>query len=151
MRIWWKYAGKKNWALCSITMQQRKRKKEDEDYNVIIFGLVWKRELQLFCRSTSVNYCPAQGISMWMVANLLVPWSKTKIQKYQSPWWVSQAGRLNSCKVGKFVNKTSNRKNPIWKSLMTACSFQCFMQSNHPIYPWTLSTRWTTKSIVQES
>jgi hypothetical protein len=81
-------------------MQQRKRKKEDEDYNGIIFGLVLKKELQLFCRSTSVNYSPAQRISMWMVANLLVPESKTKIQKYQSPWSISHAGRSNSCKVG---------------------------------------------------
>lgn len=38
----------KNCASCSITMQQRKRKKEDEDYNVIIFGLVFKKNCNSF-------------------------------------------------------------------------------------------------------
>lgn len=80
----------KNCASCSITMQQRKRKKEDEDYNVIIFGLVFKKN----CNSFVDPPLWTQGISMWTVANLLVPQSKTKIQIYQSPWSVSHPGRF---------------------------------------------------------
>jgi hypothetical protein len=40
--------GKKIVLQCSITMQQRKRKKEDEDYNFIIFGLVLKKNCNSF-------------------------------------------------------------------------------------------------------
>jgi hypothetical protein len=47
---------------------------------------------------------------------LLVPQSKTKIQKYQSPWSVSDTGRWNSSKVENLSTKLQQKESHMKKS-----------------------------------
>lgn len=147
MRIWWKYVWKKNWASCSITMQQRKRKNEDEDYNAIVFGLVLKKNYNSFADPPLWTTVQPRGLACGWLPICSSPNPKPKFrnisllgQYLTQVDWI--AAKLKICQKN-FKQKESYEKVE-WR-------LAAFSELNHPIYPWTSSNQWTTKSIVQES